>query len=228
IAKVRIQRMPASIETVKFNSKVYWNTYYDTSFRVVDENYLISRDTTFHSVSDVTTAVNQDGKDGSLVSFSFKLPYNTVAWSYYIGVGQSAIEAYDIASLKQAKFSTSPSARIDGYSPLAALAIGEASYLTQINNNNTIKYYIVMNDNARLFRENQPFLSFKSGNVTSYYARMTDQYSGTYHFCLHNDSQLHRKNVSVKVTAVVVNDNWGVKSVEKMFVDERNVPYLKN
>lgn len=52
ICKFKIQRIPATDATKKFNSSVYWRTMYDTTYTPKNEKYLVSSDTSAVQVVD--------------------------------------------------------------------------------------------------------------------------------------------------------------------------------
>ncbi len=57
---------------------------------------------------------------------------------------------------------------------------------------------------------------------------MTTNLRGTYHFCLSNDNAVTGVTVTVKVTAIVVNENWEKRPIQKLEVVTRKVPFLEN
>lgn len=229
ICKLKIQRISASPELDTFNSTVYWRTRYDTTYTTVEERYLISKDTAVHNLTDRVELVHsQTNLNGSKNSFSFTLPAHTVAWSYYVGVDQAGHDAYTKATKDLTKYAAPVVLRIPGYGPLAALALGGASYITQLSAGEDIDYYIVDSDNVNLFLSGYQFYYIKKGKVINDFSQMTSNLKGTYHFCLSNDNAITGVSVTVKVTAVTVTENWGTRSVEKIHIAERQEPYLKN
>lgn len=229
ICKFKIQRTPADETTKNFNTSVYWKTVYDTTYTTVQEKYLIKADTTVSNLTDQVAKVHSQGNlNGSKTTFNFTLPVNTVAWSYYIGVDQGGQQAYANATKEISTKAASLVAKIPDYGPLAALALGSASYLTQLQSGEDIDFYIVDGNNVNLFLSGQQFYYVKKGKVINDFSRMTTPLEGSYHVCLSNDNAITGVTVAVKIAAIVVTEQWETRSIQKMNVTGRQVSYLKN
>lgn len=170
-----------------------------------------------HSVSNV---------NGNKTTFNFTLPNNTVAWSYYIGVDQAGQQAFQQATKELSKKAGPLVVKIPGYGPMAALALGSVSYLSQIQSGEDIDFYIVDNDNVNLFSNGLAFSYIKKGKVINDYSRMTYPLKGMYHVCLSNDNAITGVEVSVKITAVIVNQEWGTRPIQRLHVTTRQEAYL--
>lgn len=231
VCKIKIQRIPGSEQTSKFNTSVYWRTITDTSYTTIQENYLVKRDTVIYNITDQITKVHSSTNlNGNKETFNFSLPKNTVSWSYYIGVDQTGREAYDQATKTLTKSAAPLLSRMPGYGPLAALALGGVSYLSSIQKGEDIDYYLVPNDNISeyAFRNGGQFTYYKKGKVVNDFSRMNAPLNGTFFFCFMNDNAITGVEVSVKVTAIVVNDTWGKRPIQKMHLSKREEPYLVN
>lgn len=229
ICKVKIQRIPASDATKNFNSSVYWKTVYDTTYTTEQEKYLIRADTIISNLTDQIAKVHSQGNaNGNKTTFNFNLPTNTVAWSYYIGVDQAGQQAYESAANQLSSKATPLVAKIPGYGPLAALALGSVSYLSTIQSGEDIDYYIVDGNNVNLFLAGQQFYYLKKGKVINDYSRILTPLKGSYHLCLSNDNAITGVTVSVKITAIVVTEQWGQRPIQKMHISSQQVAYLKN
>jgi hypothetical protein len=57
---------------------------------------------------------------------------------------------------------------------------------------------------------------------------MTENYKGQYHICLLNDNAITGVSVAVKITAIVVKEEWGTRPIQKMHVSSHEEAYLKN
>jgi hypothetical protein len=229
ICKVKIQRIPANESTKNFNTSVYWKTVNDTTFTTVEERYLISRDTVVHNITDQLAKVHSTtNANGNKTTFNFTLPPNTVSWSYYVGVDQAGQEAFDQAVKEITSKAAPVVSKFPGYGPLAALALGSASYISQIQQGEDIDYYICDRNNVNLFLSGQAFYYVKKGKVINDFSRMTTNLKGSYHFCLSNDNAITGVTVTVKVTAIAVTENFGTRPIEKMNVTSRQEAYLKN
>lgn len=229
ICKYKIQRIPAKDELKNFNTSVYWKTLYDTTYYTIQERYLISKDTAIHNITDQIAKVHSTtNSSGNKTTFNFTLPTNTIAWSYYIGVDQAGQDAFNKATKELTQKASPLISAIPGYGPLAALALGNTSYISQIQNGEDIDYYILDGTNTNLYQAGQPFYYIKRGKVLNESARMTTNLRGTYYFCLLNDNAVTGVTVVVKITAITVTENWGTRPVEKMNIISRQEPYLKN
>lgn len=229
ICKVKIQRIPADESTKNFNTSVYWKTVYDTTYTTVQEKYLISKDTVVHNITDQVAKVHSTTNvNGNKTTFNFTLPANTVSWSYYVGVDQAGQEAFQQATKEIASKAAPLVSKIPGYGPLAALALGSTSYITQLQKGEDIDYYICDGNNVNLFLGGLAFYYVKKAKVINDFSRMTTNLKGTYHFCFLNDNAVTGVTVTVKVTAIAVTENWGTRPIEKMNITSRQFPYLIN
>ena len=221
VCKIKIQRIPASETTKNFNTSVYFKTVYDTTYLNIPERYLIKSDTIIENITDQTAKVHsQSNLNNNKTTFNFTLPVNTVAWSYYIGVDQAGQQAFQNAT-KELSYRAAPLiAKIPGYGPLAALALGSTSYLSTIQSGEDIDFYIVDGNNVNLFLSGQQFYYIKKGKVINDYSRMLAPLSGSYHVCLSNDNAFTGVAVAVKITAVVINQQWGIRTVTYTCRDE--------
>lgn len=229
ICKFKIQRIPVSEETANFNTTVYWQTVNDTSYVTEQERYLVKRDTIITNLTEQTAKVHsQSNSNGNKTSFNFLLPENTVSWSYYIGVDQAGQEGFTKAASELADKASPMVASIPGYGPLAALALGSTSFLTQMQKGEDIDFYITDSDNATLFHADQQFRVIKYGKVINDFSRMAAPLSGMLHVCLANDNAITGVTVSVRITTIQVTEEWGTRQVKRMIVTPRQVAYLKN
>lgn len=232
VCKIKIQRIPVSDASKNFNTSVYTRTVYDTTYTPTQEKFLIKSDTAAISVIDQVarvssrTAINGN-PNTTLVDFS--LPEGTISWSYYIGVGSKSKEAFQAASDKLFASTTKIASSISGYGTMAALALTGINYFTKIQGEENVKYYFITNwNNVLLFNAKQAFMQYKQGDVVNDASRMTMPLVGKVYLELFNDNLSNAIEVIVKVTAIVVNQDWGTKTVQKINVVSRQEQYLKN
>ncbi|MFZ5551618.1 MAG: hypothetical protein ACOZCO_00775 [Bacteroidota bacterium] len=226
ICKFKIQRVPASEITKNFNTNVYWKTVYDTTYTTVQEKYLVKSDTTVSNITDQVAKVHSQGNlNGNITTFNFTLPDNTVKWSYYIGVDQEGQKAYEDATKQLAKSAAPLLAKI---SPLTSLMLSGISYIARLQSGEDIDFYIVDNNNVNLFTSGLTFNYYKKGKVINDYSIMTAPIKGMYHVCLYNDNAITGVNVTVKITAIVVTEQWGTRPKQIMHVHSHQEAYLKN
>lgn len=228
ICKFKVQRIPASETTKTFNSTVFWKTLYDTTYTTIEETYLVKTDTLITNLTDQIATVHSVGNlNGSKTTLNFTLPQNTLAWSYYIGVDQTGQEAYNKAVKNLAVKGSPILAKMPGYGPLAALALGGASFLTTVQTGEDIDYYIVPSSEANYFVSGGEFHYYKKGKVINDFAQMTTPLKGMFHICLSNDNAITGVSVVVKVTAISTSETWGTRPKQIMQINSREEPYLK-
>lgn len=229
VCKFKLQRIPGNDKYLDFNTDVYWKTLYDTIYTNITEDYLVSRDTVYHNVTDQVAKVHsQTNLNGNKTTFNFVLPENTVAWSYYIGVDQEGQDAYARAVRSFASSASPLVSRLPGYGPLIALALNGVSFFTQLQKGEDIDYYICTGNNASLFLNGDPFYSIKKGKVLNDFSQMTTPLSGMYHFCFYNDNAVTGVTVTVKILAVSVTETWGKRPVRKYNITSQKVPCIQN
>jgi hypothetical protein len=228
ICKIHIQRIPLNEHTKNFNSEVYWRTLYDTTYYSKNENYLIRRDTSIVNIMDQTAKVHSNGNlNGNKTTLNFNLPPNTKAWSYYIGVNQEGQQAYQDAVNDLTRLARPIVNRLTGYNPLAALALGLPNYLVQAQSGEDIDYCILTDENLKLQNSGQQYYYLKRGKIINGFSRMDNGIKDNLQICLINDNAVTGVTVSVKVTAIVVTEKWGNRTVQVPRVSEHREAYLK-
>lgn len=76
--KFMIQRIPSSAEGKEFNTKVYWRTDYDTTYKTIVHVDTINR-TILNKTIKVHSKANSNGNKAAC---NFNLPSGTISWSY--------------------------------------------------------------------------------------------------------------------------------------------------
>lgn len=230
ICQITIQRIPASEATKNFNTDIVWKNVNDTTYDEGTERYLIKSDTAVVNLisqrSKIHSKTNLSGVN--YMNLPFDLPINTIAWSYYIGVSQAGEQVLDNATTQLSKTAGPILSRIPGYGPMAALALGSVSYLTQLTSGDAVDYYITDGSNVNLFPANRfNYIKGSTGTINTF-SRMTSPLSGTYYVCLYNENVVEPIQVIVKVTAVTVTQQWGTRPVKHMSVVTKNMPFNAN
>jgi hypothetical protein len=226
--RLLLERIPSNNEARNFNPTVYYKKVADTIFTSKKVKYLLRSDTIITNLTDRSTKVHSRGNtNGNRTSFNFTLPANTIAWSYYIGVDQAGQIAFENALRELRTNSVSLFLKYTDYGPLAALALGGASYLSTLKAGEEIDYYIVRKGNEKLFLKNKPFQHIKKGKVINDFSKITNPVKGSYSICLLNDNTVKAVAVMVKVVAVSVNQTWSEKTEKSFELKWREEPYLK-
>ena len=227
--KYKIQRIPASAATQKFNSTVYYDNYNDTAYTTEVETYIDKSDTVINNFQERNVKVNPLTAPGSSKTvFNFTLPENTVAWSYYIYADKVGQQVF-MDAVKELNANAGPVLeKFPNYNPLAAVAVGANSYLTRLDTGQRIHYWIVENENAELFQSGQQFRFVKKGGkVVNDFSKM-EPGDRAFHFCLHNDYKDAQVTVTVKITAILINEKLASRSVRRMHITQRNGMHLRN
>lgn len=228
ICKFKIQRIPAGPATQNFNTSVFTHLVYDTSYYTVMEDILAKTDTVINNFQDRVVKVNAVANaPNNKTTFNFILPENTIAWSYYISVGQADLRVYEDAAKKLISNSGSIVSKFPTYSPLAALALGRNSYLTKLPSGDDIDFWILEGENANLFTNGLQFRYFKKGKVINDYSLMGFR-KGTLYFCFSNDNATEPVTVTTKITSIQVNEVLATKPTQMMKTTPRSEMYLKN
>ena len=228
VCKYKIQRIPASAATQNFNTTVYFDEYNDTTYTNEVETYIDRSDTVFSNFQDRTIKVNPLTAPGSSkVTFNFTLPENTVAWSYYVSADKGGQQIYQEAAKNISTNSGSVIEKFPKYGPLAAVALSAPSYLSKIDTGQHINYWIVENENAELFKNGEQFRFVKKGRGMNDFSRM-EPGDRSYFFCLHNDYKDVPVTVTVKITAVLINEKFTSEPVRRMHVTLKKGMHLKN
>ncbi len=219
ICKIKIQRIPSSDVTKNFNSSVYWRKAYDTTYTTVKENYLIKSDTTVQSIVDQTAKVSSQNAingNSNKTIVDFTLPKGTNSWSYYIGVGKEGKQEYNQTSDKFYNTASKAALRIPGYGVMAALALQGINYFNKVQGEDNVKYYFISDwDNVLLFQGGNQFYQYKLGDVVNDASQMKIPKQGKVYLGLVNDNFAEPIDVIVKVTAIVVTEQWGIRDIVK-------------
>ncbi|HSC53107.1 MAG TPA: hypothetical protein VLC98_05805 [Phnomibacter sp.] len=228
VCKFKIQRIPESDATKKFNSTVYKRTVYDTTYNDVTERFLVKSDTVVSEIlNQVAKVHSQTNTNSNKTITNFTLPENTIAWSYYIGVDQAGQQAYENATKQLVSNSEPIASTLIGTSPISALALGFTSFLSLMQSGEDIDYYLTDGLNANLFNAGQAFRAYKKGKVINDFSKMQPM-NGNLSFCFSNDNAVTGVQVILKVSAVQVNGTWDTRQVKKMNIIPRQDLYLKN
>jgi hypothetical protein len=229
VCKIKIQRKPSKKEAIGFNTSVFWRTTQDTIYIPFEEKYLFRSDTfakEIYSGNPQVSSRNALNGNKNQQVVDFVLPENTVSWSFYIGTGKEGSAEFDRARADFLK-STVAVAKYVGYDPMAILALTGISYFNQVQGADNVKYWFLDETSKALFENEQNFSDFKKGDVVNEASQMKTPLSGKVYLGLLNDNIMDPIKVTIKVTAVAVEQEWKTRIVQKMSVTNREEPYLK-
>ncbi len=228
LCKYKIQRIPASSKTQTFDCNVYVRDGYDTTYTTETEEFLSNADTVINNLQDRTTKVlPASAAPGNKACFNFILPENTVTWSYYLSVDAAGQKSYEEA---MKKFSASHDYLVAKYqrqTPLLGLALGHEAFLEKTAGGMAIDYWIMEGDNAGLFLNAAQFRYMRKGKANNDFAKM-DVRKGSLNFCFSNNNPTEPLSVTVKITAVQVNQFIDTRPVKRIHVAPKKQMYLKN
>ena len=228
VCKYKIQRIPASAVTQNFNTIVYTHVVDDTSYMTVQEDYIAKTDTVITNFQDRVLKVNTTAAPGgNKATFNFILPENTVAWSYYISADKEGLANYAEANKAFISNSGLIITKFPMYNILAAVAMGRPAMITKLQSGEDINYWIMDGDNVNLFSSGAQFRYIKKGKAVNDYSRMEAR-KGNLYFCLSNDNVTEPVAVTVKITAIQVNEALETRPGKRMIITQKSKMYLKN
>jgi hypothetical protein len=232
ICKFKIQRIPVGETTRQFNSNVYWRIEYDTTYTTVPEKFLVKNDTIAINVINQTTKVSSqmalNGNPNRTI-VDFDLPPNTISWSFYLGVGQEGVRAFEEAKNKFLTNTANYATKFSGYGLMAAVALQGINMFTNSTAGDNVKYWFITDwTNVLAFNANQSFMQYKQGDVITEMSQMKNPLLGKVYVGLLNDNIKDAIEVNIKVTAIQVNQIWDTRLVRRINFNSRNVAYLMN
>lgn len=231
ICKFKIQRIPASEETKNFNTNVYWKTIQDTTFTMVQEKYLVRKEyktvtlvpTSEFFINSGSNATFNGGK--SRISIPVSLPRNTKEW-YYIFTASR--EKADVEKTKAAfNLSGELTNLID---QTGALNFG-LDMLTKPPGGNVCDIYLLDYNNRGLFEAKAAYNYALTGtrqNIKSGIVKVIGGAGQTWYLGIKNPDDLYGIEVAIEVVAIILEEEWGVRDVQKFKVSTREEAYLKN
>ena len=101
------------------------------------------------------------------------------------------------------------------------------SYLTKLDTGQHINFWIVEDENAELFKNGEQFRFVKKGRGINEFSRM-EPGNKAFYFCLHNDYKDTPVTVTVKITAILINEKFMSEPVRRMHVTLKKGMHLKN
>ncbi|MEX0965994.1 MAG: hypothetical protein WD077_02055 [Bacteroidia bacterium] len=231
ICKVKIQRIPATEATKNFNTGVYWQTVYDTAYTTVQENQLVKKEykpiplvpSSEYYVNSGSNATFKGGK--SRITFPVTLPKNTKEWYFVFSASR---EKEDIDKAKSSFNLVGQLTNLIDQS--GALTFG-IDMLSKPPGSNICDIYLLNFENSRLFEEKKAYTYMTGGtreNIKSGVVKMAGGAGQTYYIGIKNPDGVYGIQVAIEVVAIVLEEEWVTRDVQKINVNERQVPYLKN
>lgn len=231
ICKLKIQRIPSNETSKNFNSSVYWRTPTDTIYTTTQEKYLIKREyktetivpTSEFYVNSGTNATFKGGK--SRITIPITLPINTIEWYF---VFTASREKSDIESAKSLFNLTGQLSKL--IDQTGTLNFG-VEMLTIPPGANFCDVYLLDFNNSRQFEAKEQFSYFTTGtreNIKSGVVKLKQGSGKTQYIGIKNPDTMYGISVAIEVVAIKLEEEWGVKDVQKITLVKRDEPFLKN
>ena len=230
VCKYKIDRIPASENTKDFNTSVYWKTLSDTTFYTEQEKYLARKEyvpKTIVSSSDyyINSGLNSTLQGGkSRITFPVILPVNTVEWFYQFSASRNK---EDVTKTKgMFNMAGQLSTLID---QTGAISFG-IDALTQPPGADFCDIYLLDFNNLRLFEAKEAYSYFPIGtreNIKSGIVKMQFGAGQAYYIGLKNPDSTNGVNVVIEVVAIVLEEEWAMRDIQKYNVKTWEEPYLK-
>ena len=233
ICQVKIQRIPESEATARFNTGWKWKTLYDTTYVPYTQDSLVGYDSLWYketvreeiasrieeydllpggkpvTVKSTGIAVHDNPRSYVRISLptNVETPYQTkrvTAWAYWIGVGASA-ESFFSKNKENLKSAVTGVAGITN--PLAGLALGFATDLIIPSGEqiDPVRYAITNQQNMEFFMSGNPYSYYDNGFGKGGSGKFNSKTmcQGSYYICLKNENIHDRIDVTVKAIAII-------------------------
>lgn len=231
VCKFKVQRIPATEEGAKFNSSVYWQTVHDTTYTTVQERYLVKKEYKPVAIIPVTEYYINSGSNAtfgggkSRITFPVTLPANTQEWYYEFSASR------DKNAVEQAKSSFNLLGQLTTLiDQTGALSFG-IDMLSKPPGGDVCDVYLMDYNNSKSFEAKTAYYHNPMGsreNIKSGIVKMAGNAGQTWYIGIKNPDSMHGIHVAIEVVAVTLEEEWGVRNVQKMNVATRQVPYLKD
>lgn len=228
ICQVKIQRIPATEATEKFNTNIKWVTEHDTSWNTYTKDFIAGYDTLFiqrtkkvldkeevieEVIMDKSQRVHSStNANGNKTFVFFTLPSNistdletkkVTAWAYWVGVGEESNKAW-----QQNREILSEAINVAAgiiLTPLGALAAGTLTDLMLPTIGEDVRYGLVDETNKGYFMGGMEFRGYDFGKGVAGYKKFTDKgmCQGKFYVVLYNDNYMQGIDVNVKVSAII-------------------------
>lgn len=220
---LNVTRTPVSRETEKFNSTVYWKSQTDTIRYKESEKYIERVDTMVTSIVNQYIELKGNPKVNSS-NITFFLPENNSSWSYFITTGKEAEKVFADA---EKQFATTSSI-VKKYGIMAGIAInGIASFATNPKCKE-VKYCFSYDNNITKSETIDTLNSISGFKITCLdFKKVNDTIRKPTHLFVQNCSR-KKLNVLIRITSVELIERWATREIDKIRIETKDVPYLKN
>jgi ribosomal protein S17E len=231
IVKLKIQRIPESLDYKDFDTNVNWVEKVDTTYRVYTKNVIVGYDTSYvtkynHILIKVDTSFSMQSRlervhsktnlsHSNTTSFDVQLPQNkseylktteVISWSYKIQTGDRRSIRDNVQNFSIGLINTKSKAGL-----MAGLALGTVSSLATPPKGDNVNYGL------SLYYRNQ-WVSLGEGNSIMVANRVYNHTQGMIRFYLGNDNLINGINVSVEILAVIVEKTYRAEPYQQRVV----------
>ena len=228
VLTIRIQRIPRSAVTRNFNTNIKWVDRVDTTYQSHQTGYHLKADTSFKEVLNTIVQVNSkssaDNTHRKLVDFT--LPAGTIRWTYWIGVGDKALQLYEQDQKSMHALDVKPPTT----EPLAYVALGLAP-MTQLKVGENIRYFFISKmEETQKFMNGAGFGQFRQGDMVADFGLMnySNKNDQKYYIGLSNDNPSQALQVHIKILAMVVMKDYETKGESVPILNSLRVPMHEN
>ena len=177
---------------------------------------MIKSDTIISVLSDDPHIHSQSSLSGTNTNVSnFTLPSNTVAWGFYLAVGQETQRALTATTGKLINSAAPFVSAIPG-GKMAEFGATGADYLALAQGEEHIAYSVTDHEGKQI----------TYGDASKAYKPFTTPTEGIIYVSLTNNNLLTAVDASIRIAAVVVNNQWGERPVSKMHISSRQEAHL--
>lgn len=230
--RYKISRLPASSETISFNTTVSWKTHHDTTWLESVETYLTRDELVPQVIVSSSDFYINSGSNALLlggtsrITVPLNFPPNAVKWFYEFSASREE------SDIKQVQESYGLMGQlVASIEPTMAAANIGMNLLATPPGANQCDIFLLNHDNRKKFESKTPFSYYmdgsrdnmKSGLVEIPWVPKEQLYIG-----IRNPSSSHGIHVTVEVVAIVHEQEYAERSITLPKVNTYKIPYLHN
>ena len=231
IINFKVDRVPATKETIEFNTEVKQRIVTDTTYTTRIESYVKSESYKVVNVASkqefyVNSGSNALLKGGkSRVTIPINLPKNTVKWYY------------QVSSFRDKTIIEKVSNQMNLVSDLSKLFDSSGSIETSLKllsnppGANYCDIYLIDANNYSNFLSKKPFSHYPIGtreNIKSANVEITTNFNQLMYLGIKNPDRFYGVNVIIKIAAIVLNKEMATRKIKVPHITTRKELYLDN
>ncbi len=221
-------RVPASSETLNFDTSVKWKIRSDSVYVDKKVKELVSVDTIPIEVANRVERVHSKTNlsSSNISKFNFSLPLNEinelqistlVSWAYWIGTGEEGKLAYE---KEKKEFLLKNAAKVSTMiNPLVGLAMNAYAITANPPKGENVKYWI------STYRDGVPYIISQGNSIVSV-GRIDKANQGKFMVTLQNDNMLNGINADIKIVGIILKKNYKYRYYKELQVKQFKYPVL--